>query len=71
MRSIKSEMAERDDEVAGIQPVDFRIRKIFEIGLAALACEEDVVLTPKNDGLRLLLFVHYSGNPALSKPSHT
>jgi hypothetical protein len=35
--------------------MDFRVRKILEIRFTTLAREEDVVLTPKNDGLRLLL----------------
>ena len=44
-----------DREVAGVQPMDFRVRKILEMEFTSLAREEDVVLTPKNDGLRLML----------------
>ena len=44
-----------DGEVAGIQPMHLRVRKIHQIGFAALAREEDIVLSPENDCLGLLL----------------
>jgi len=44
-----------DREVTGIQPVHFRVGKIVEIGLTAFAREEDVILSPEDDRLRLLL----------------
>src|SRR6266436_624280 len=44
-----------EGEVAGIQPMNLRMGKILEIGLAAIARQEDVVLPPENDCLGLLL----------------
>jgi hypothetical protein len=44
-----------DREVAGVQPMNFCTGEILEIRLAALAREEDVVLSPENNGLGLLL----------------
>src|SRR5262249_23949507 len=44
-----------DGKVPGVQPVQLGMRNILEIRLAPLACEEDVVLSPDNDRLRLLL----------------
>src|SRR5262249_35361898 len=37
-----------DGEVTGIQAMDLRMREILEIGFAALACKEDVVLSPED-----------------------
>jgi hypothetical protein len=44
-----------DGEMTRIQPVHFRVGKILEIGLTAFAREEDVILSPEDDCLRLLL----------------
>jgi hypothetical protein len=44
-----------DREMTGVQPMDFCMGEILEIRLAALAREEDVVLSPENNGLGLLL----------------
>ena len=44
-----------DGEVAGIQPMHLCMGKILEIGLAAFRREEDVALTPEDNGLRLML----------------
>jgi hypothetical protein len=41
-------------EVAGIQPMNLCMGKILEIGLAAFRREEDVALTPEDNGLRLM-----------------
>ena len=41
---------------AGIKPVHLRFCKNREISFPALASEKNVVLTPKDDCVRLLLF---------------
>ena len=42
-----------DGEVTGIEPVQFRLRQIAQVRLAALRREEDVVLSPEDQRLRL------------------
>src|SRR5262252_971582 len=42
-------------EMTGIQPVHFSVRKVFQVRLTALPGEEDIVLSPENQGLGLLL----------------
>src|SRR5215831_3937434 len=44
-----------DRKVPRVEPVHFRMGKILEVRLATLAREEDVVLSPENDRLGLLL----------------
>src|SRR5499433_1939651 len=44
-----------DRKVPRVEPVHLRMGKILEVRLAALAREEDVVLSPENDRLGLLL----------------
>src|SRR5215469_7438132 len=44
-----------DRKVTRVQPMHLRMGKILEIGLTPLAREEDVILSPENDCLGLLL----------------
>src|SRR6516225_6773770 len=44
-----------DRKVARVQPMHLRMGEILEIRLTAFACEEDVVLSPENNRLGLLL----------------
>ena len=42
-----------DSEMAGVETVHLSVRESFEIGLATLRGEENVVLAPEDDGFRL------------------
>ncbi len=42
-------------EVPGVESMHLRIRQIARIGLAALRGEENIVLSPEDQGLRLTL----------------
>src|SRR5215468_10166457 len=42
-------------KMTGIQPVHFSVRKVFQVRLTALPSEEDIVLSPENQRLGLLL----------------
>src|SRR5215831_12687155 len=44
-----------DRKVTRVQPMHLRLGEVLEIGLAAFRREEDVALTPEDNGLRLML----------------
>ena len=43
-----------DREVSRVEPVHLRVRQVAQVRLATFGSEEDVVLTPEDDGLWLV-----------------
>ena len=44
-----------DRKMSGVETVHLGRRQVFEISLSALACEEDVILSPKDQRLGLVI----------------